>query len=105
MIRGRVGLSHRNGLPSAGKAGQLSYFARGSKESGSVLAGRWVTAAFVRRSIGGAGGGPAPPGTTARTGPSCSPAVLDALYAYTVKRARIVARANTVGLFLLATSP
>ena len=30
MILGRVGLSHRNGLPSAGKAGRLSYFARGS---------------------------------------------------------------------------
>ena len=30
MILTRVGRSHRNGLPSAGKAARLSYFARGS---------------------------------------------------------------------------
>ena len=34
MILTRVGRSHRKGLPSAGKAARLSYFARGSKENG-----------------------------------------------------------------------
>ena len=50
-------------------------------------------------------GGPAPPGTAARTGPSSLPAILDALYAYTGKRVKTVVRADTVGLFLLAAGP